>query len=76
MASSYLGTSASKPEVRLADFFFLLTTYINAATARFVEFFDAANEQRGHADQIVPQKIGVFVFKILKLNEICQTKND
>ena len=53
MASSYLGTSASKPEVRLADFFFLLTTYINAAIARFVEFIDAANEQRGHAEQIV-----------------------
>ena len=67
MASSYLGTSASKPEVRLADFFFLLTTYINAATARFVEFFDAANEQRGHADKIVLQKIGNFGLFFLKL---------
>ena len=76
MASSYLGTSASKLEVGLADFFFLLTTYINAATARFVEFFDAANEQRGHADEIVPQKMGNFMLKILKLNDIRQKKND
>ena len=64
-----LGLRPLNPEVEIADFFFLLTTYINAATARFVEFFDAANEQRGHADQIVLQKIGNFGLFFLKLFE-------
>ena len=69
MASSYLGTSASKPGGRNCGLLLssYLTTYINAATARFVEFFDAANEQRGHADKIVLQKIGNFGLFFLKL---------